>query len=135
MFGIYSQDFERWHPDARENRQKESRTEKAMIRTHFLALVIGLCCLAGAATAQNVQGSLHASHRAHAKKVAEPTDTSEDWSIAEPTAKTKSPDVSNDPNLAEGRKKFFEQSTTVRGGGPAAASSTSGFTPSMGLSF
>jgi|SRR5579863_556707 len=106
-----------------------------MIRGYLLAVTIIPCCLGSVAMAQTAQGSPHASHKAHVKAVAAPTDSSEDWSIAEPTTKTKTHDVSQDPKVNEGRKKFFEQSTTMEDGAPAAAKGGNGFTPSMGFNF
>jgi hypothetical protein len=104
-----------------------------MIRGCLLAVTIALCCLGSAAMAQNAPP--HVSHKAHVKAVTASTDSSEDWSIAEPATKTKTHDVSQDPKVSEGRKKFFEQSTTMEDGGPAAATGANGFTPSVGFGF
>lgn len=106
-----------------------------MTKWRFLAMVICLGCAASTVAAQTTQLPAHRSHKTHAKTAAPADDSSENWSIAEPKAKAGSSDVSQDPNLAEGRKKFFGQSTTMQGGGPATSGNTTGFTPSMGLSF
>lgn len=107
-----------------------------MTKWRFVAMVICLGCIDNAAGAQTTQLPAHSSHKAHARKVVPANDVSEDWSIAEPKKATpRSSDVGQNPNLAEGRKKFFEQSTTMQGGGPASHGNASGFTPSMGLNF
>jgi hypothetical protein len=106
-----------------------------MTRTYFLAILMGLCCLGGMAMAQDIQAPRHAPHKSHGKKAAAPSNASEDWDIAVPTGKTKSSDAAEDPNVSEGRKKFFDQSTTMQGGGPASSTNATGFTPSMGVNF
>jgi hypothetical protein len=102
------------------------------------ALLLLLGC-GSVALAQDTPVPKHASHKAHAKKVeSSDSDFSENWDIAAPKSSSGKPaDVNEDPNVAAGRKKFFERSDTMEGGGPAGAHSgaTSGFTPSMGLSF
>ena len=98
------------------------------------------------AFAQDNPAPKHALHKVHAKKIKaqanekqDSDDFSEDWSIAAPKSSgTGSSDINADPSVAAGRKKFFDQSTTMGGGGPADSphgGSSSGFTPSMGLSF
>jgi hypothetical protein len=106
-----------------------------MTRTHFLAIMIGLCCFGGMAMAQDLQAPRHTLHKSHAKKAAASSDSAEDWDIAVPSGKTKSSDATEDPNVSEGRKKFFDQSTTMQGGGPATPTNGTGFTPSMGVNF
>jgi hypothetical protein len=124
-------------------------------------LSVGLTALvlfgfASAALAQDGQPVVHTSHKTHAKKaeahaktvaahaavthakkVQDSNDYSEDWTLAAPKSSSSRTDISEDPNVSEGRKKFFNQSTTMENGGPAGASSgrSSGFTPSMGMSF
>ena len=96
------------------------------------------------ALAQSTQAPVHVPHKshtkkveAHAKKAVNPNDFSEDWELAVPKSRSSASTVGEDPNVAAGRKKFFEQSTTMENGGPAGSggSKSSGFTPSMGLSF
>ncbi len=113
--------------------------------------------LASAAVAQDSQPVAHTPHKTHAKKieahaktvathttaathtkkVQDPNDYSEDWTLAAPKSSSSHANVDEDPNVSEGRKKFFNQSTTMENGGPAGAdtSRSSGFTPSMGMSF
>jgi hypothetical protein len=113
-----------------------------MVRLSIAVAAIVFLGCGSLALAQDNPAPRHA-HKAHAKKVesssSSSNDASEDWSIALPKSSgDKATDVSTDPNVAAGRKKFFEQSTTVEGGGPDGAhtgSSSSGFTPSMGLNF
>lgn len=106
-----------------------------MTNWQFAAIVICLGCIDSAAAAQTTQLPAHSSRKIYAKTAAPADDFSENWSIAEPKAKTGSSDIGKDPNVAEGRKKFFGQATTMQGGGPASSSNATGFTPSMGLSF
>ncbi|WP_297298034.1 hypothetical protein [uncultured Methylovirgula sp.] len=106
----------------------------------ILVLGWGSVALASAALAQDGQAPKHPAHKAHAKTVesSNPNDFSEDWSIAAPRSSGgSSAGVGEDPSVAAGRKKFFEQSTTMQGGGPTGSQSgsSSGFQPSMGLSF
>ncbi|MEW6436264.1 MAG: hypothetical protein AB1508_03725 [Pseudomonadota bacterium] len=112
-----------------------------MVRLSIAVAAIVFLGCGSAALAQDNPAPKHAAHKAHAKKVesnSNSNDASEDWSIALPKSSgDKATDVSTDPNVAAGRKKFFEQSTTMGGGGPDGAhtGSSSGFTPSMGMSF
>ena len=112
-----------------------------MVRLPIGLVAIFLLGGGSLAFAQDAPPPRHALHKAHAKKVeSSNNDFSEDWAIAAPKssgAASSPSDVSEDPNVAAGRKKFFDQSTTMEGGGPAGShsSSSSGFTPSMGLSF
>jgi hypothetical protein len=119
-----------------------------MIR-HFVAIAgIALCSLGSAAWAQssepqtNVVHAESVKHAVHAKNATKKTDDSENWVIADPRSSGRSTDLND--NLAEGRKKFFEQSTTMENGapansggegGPANAGGATGFTPSAGLQF
>ena len=75
--------------------------------------------------------------RPSTKKVQDSNDYSEDWTLAAPKSGSSRANIDEDPNVSEGRKKFFNQSTTMENGGPAGAGSgrSSGFTPSMGMSF
>lgn len=116
-----------------------------MVRLSIAVAAILFLGCGSLALAQDNPAPKHAAHKAHAKKVESNSnntsnDASEDWSIALPKSSGGgggSTDVSTDPNVAAGRKKFFEQSTTMGGGGPEGAhtGSSTGFTPSMGLSF
>jgi len=115
-----------------------------MVRLSIAVAAILFLGCGSVALAQDNPAPKHAAHKAHAKKVESNNnnagnDASEDWSIALPKSSGGggATDVSSDPNVAAGRKKFFEQSTTMGGGGPDGAhtGSSSGFTPSMGLSF
>jgi hypothetical protein len=118
-----------------------------MIR-HFVGIAsIALCSLGLAAWAQssepqaNVVHAESVKHAAHAKKAAKKSDDSEAWVIADPRSTGASTGLNG--SLAEGRKKFFEQSTTMEngapanpgGGGPANVGGTTGFRPSAGLNF
>jgi hypothetical protein len=121
---------------------------RGMIR-HFVGIAsIALCSLASAAWAQsseppaNVVHAESVKHAAHTKTAAKKSDDSENWVIADPRSSGASTDLNG--NLAEGRKKFFEQSTTMESGGPANsggegvpanAGGATGFTPSVGLPF
>lgn len=108
-----------------------------------------LCSLGSAALAQSSgspSGTVRSESVKHAtqtKKAATKTDDSENWVIADPRSSGPGINLNND-NLAEGRKKFFEQSTTMENGGPANSGGGSlpentgganGFTPSVGLPF
>ena len=111
-----------------------------MVRLSIAVAAIVFLGCGSVALAQDNPAPKHAAHKAHAKKVESNSsnDAAEDWSIALPRSSGGgATDVSTDPNVAAGRKKFFEQSTTVEGGGPDGAhtGSSSGFTPSVGLSF
>lgn len=110
---------------------------------------IALCSLGSAAWAQSGEPQakvVHAEsvkHAAHTKKAANQSDDSENWVIADPRSPAAPTGLNS--NLAEGRKKFFEQSTTMESGGPAnsggdgvpgnTGGATTGFTPSIGLPF
>jgi hypothetical protein len=95
-----------------------------------------LCAFGSASFAQSAGMPAHTPHKVHAKKVPKTNDSVEDWDIATPGA-ARPNDISKDPNVSAGRKKFFDQSTTMDNGGPAGSASgqSSGFMPSMGLSF
>jgi hypothetical protein len=109
---------------------------------------IALCSLGAAAWAQssgppaNVVHAENAKHAAHPKQAAKQTDDSENWDIADPRSAGGSTDLNSglNSNDAEGRKKFFEQSTTMESNGPAGSGKqgvpgATGFTPSVGLPF
>jgi hypothetical protein len=120
-----------------------------MIR-HFVRIAsIALCSLGSAAWAQsseppaNVVHADSAKHAVHTKNAAKKSDDSENWVIADPRS-SGAPSTDLNSNLAEGRKKFFEQSTTMEDGGPANSGGggvpantgeATGFTPSAGLPF
>ncbi len=107
-----------------------------MLQFRFGITLIFLCALSTASFAQSGTPA-HASHRIHAKKPPKTNDSIEDWDIAAPNS-SKTKDLGKDDPVSQGRKKFFEQSTTMDNGGPGApAGSKPGgaFTPSMGLSF
>ncbi|MGP8233104.1 MAG: hypothetical protein ACLQL2_10635 [Methylovirgula sp.] len=116
-----------------------------MARLSVGLTAIVLFGFAAAAFAQDGQPPAHAPHKTHVKKVethaakkaVNPNDFSEDWDIAAPKSGSSHPVVGEDPAVSAGRKKFFDQSTTMENGGPAGAGSSrsSGFTPSMGMSF
>jgi hypothetical protein len=116
---------------------------------HFVGIAsIALCSLGSAAWAQSSQppaNAVHAEsvkHAAHTKLAAKKSDDSENWVIADPRSSAAPTNLNN--SLAEGRKKFFEQSTTMENGGPANSGGggaptndggATGFTPSAGLQF
>jgi hypothetical protein len=111
-----------------------------MLRSRFGIAIALLCVCATGSYAQDTGVPVHKSHKAHTKKVPKADDSSvEDWDIAAPGASSKA-DVGSG-NESEGRKKFFQQSTTMDNGGPGGGSGgadskpSTGFTPSMGLSF
>jgi hypothetical protein len=121
---------------------------RGMIRRFVGIASIAFCSLGSAAWAQtsepqaNVVHAESVKHAAHTKKAAKKDDDSEGWVIADPS----SSGASTNPNsgLAEGRKKFFDQSTTLDNGGPAnaggaggppSASGSTGFTPTAGFRF
>ncbi len=107
-----------------------------MARLSIALTAVVLFGFASVAVAQNSPPPGHPPHKTHAKKVEKANDFSEDWSIAAPQSGTAHADVNEDPNVAAGRKKFFQQSTTLQNGGPASAGGRSGgFTPSAGFSF
>jgi hypothetical protein len=92
-----------------------------MLHFRIGIVVVFLCALSTASFAQSDGVAHHAAHKTHAKKLPKTNDSVEDW----------------DP-VSEGRKKFFEQSTTMDNGGPGAPAGGKpggAFTPSMGLSF
>jgi hypothetical protein len=109
-----------------------------MLQFRIGIAVVFLCAFSTASFAQSVAAPPHASHRTHTKKVPKADDSSvENWDIAAPGS-SKTTDLGN--GESEGRKKFFEQSTTMDNGGPggtpaATSKPGGGFTPSMGLSF
>jgi hypothetical protein len=119
-----------------------------MIR-HFVGIAsIALCSLGSAAWAQssepqaNVVHAESVKHAVHTKKAAKKSDDSEDWVIADPRSSGTATDLND--GRAEGRKKFFEQSTTMENGGPANGGGEGdpanvggegGFTPSAGFKF
>jgi hypothetical protein len=107
-----------------------------MLQFRIGIAVVFLCALGTASFAQSVAAPAHASHKTHTKKAPKADDSSiENWDIAAPSS-SKTTDLGN--GESEGRKKFFEQSTTMDNGGPGAPAASKpggGFTPSMGLSF
>ncbi len=106
-----------------------------MLQFRIGIAVLFLCALSTASFAQSVAAPAHASHKAHAKKHPKTDDSVEDWDIAAPNS-SRTTDLGKDDPASEGRKKFFEQSTTMDNGGPGAPTGNkTGFTPSMGLSF
>ena len=107
-----------------------------MLRFRIGIAAVLLCAFGSASFAQTAATPAHTPHKAHAKKVSKTNDFPEDWAIAAPGA-ARSNNISQDPNVSAGRKKFFGQSTTMDNGGPAGSSSgqSGGFMPSMGLSF
>lgn len=108
-----------------------------MVRFRLGIAAIFLCALGAPALAQSPPAPAHAPHKAHAKKASAPSDYSEDWDIAAPSSRGAAApaDVTKDPNLTEGRKKFFDQSTTMENGGPGESHKASGFNPGMGFNF
>ena len=108
-----------------------------MLQFRIGVAVIFLCALCTASFAQSGAVPAHAAHKTHAKKPPKTNDSVEDWDIAAPNA-SKTTDLGKDDPVSEGRKKFFEQSTTLDNGGPGAPAGGKpggGFTPSVGLSF
>jgi hypothetical protein len=106
-----------------------------MLQFRIGIAVVFLCAFSSASFAQSVAAPAHASHKTHTKKLPKTNDSVEDWDIAAPSS-SRTTDLGN--GESEGRKKFFEQSTTMDNSGPGApaASKPGGaFTPSMGLSF
>ncbi len=106
-----------------------------MLQFRIGITVVFLCAFSTASFAQSVAAPAHASHKTHAKKHPKANDSVEDWDIAAPSSSRT--DLGKDDSASEGRKKFFEQSTTMENGGPGGTPSgnKTGFTPSMGLSF
>ncbi|MEJ0052408.1 MAG: hypothetical protein WDN02_14580 [Methylovirgula sp.] len=108
-----------------------------MLQFRIGIAVVILCALSTASFAQSSGVPTHTAHKAHAKKLPKTNDSVEDWDIAAPNS-SKTTDLGKDDPVSEGRKKFFEQSTTMDNGGPGAPAPSKpggGFTPSMGLSF
>ena len=107
-----------------------------MLQFRIGIAAVFLCALGATSFAQSVVAPAHASHKTHMKKAPKADDSSvENWDIAAPSS-SKTTDLGN--GESEGRKKFFEQSTTMDNGGPGAPAASKpggGFTPSMGLSF
>jgi hypothetical protein len=106
-----------------------------MLQFRIGIAVVFLCAFSTASFAQSVAVPAHASHKTHTKKLPKTSDSVEDWDIAAPSS-SRTTGLGN--GESEGRKKFFEQSTTMDNGGPGAPASSKpggGFTPSMGLSF
>ncbi len=107
-----------------------------MLRFRTGIAIVFLCVFSTASFAQSAAMPAHASHRTHAKKHPKTNDSVEDWDIAAPNSSRTS--LGKDDSASEGRKKFFEQSTTMDNGGPGSSTGSSpsgGFKPSMGLSF
>jgi hypothetical protein len=125
-----------------------------MARFSFVLAALLSVGIASSTLAQDGQAPAPAVHQTHpkkttakttahaVKKAVDPNDFTENWDIAAPKGGASHGGVSEDPNVAAGRKKFFEQSTTMENGGPASGTGggasgngSTGFTPSMGLSF
>ncbi len=114
-----------------------------MLQFRIVIAAIVLCALGTASYAQSGVTPVHAPHKKHIKKVPKADDSSvEDWDLAVPGASSSSSRKTDlGGNESEGRKKFFEQSTTMDNGGPGGSggsyskSNSGGFMPSMGMSF
>jgi hypothetical protein len=113
-----------------------------MLQIRIVIAALALCALGTASQAQTALAPVHKSHKAHIKKAPKADDSSvENWDIAVPgTASSSSRKADLESNESEGRKKFFQQSTTMDNSGPGAPvsdgkASTTGFMPSMGMNF
>jgi hypothetical protein len=109
-----------------------------MLQFRIGIAVAFLCAFSTASFAQSAAAPAHASHKTHMKKAPKADNSSvEDWDIAAPSS-SKTTDLGKGDSGSEGRKKFFEQSTTMDNSGPGGSTGSGkpgGFMPSMGLNF